>query len=80
MNLSSGDEWAGDYRDGARESIAMILKGRMEERVAGHLSFAYEKGIPDRRNGTYVRHVLTELGDIVLSVCLALIVFLAMLT
>ena len=40
----------------------------MEERVAGHLSWAYQKGIPDRRNGSYLRHVLTELGTIVLSV------------
>jgi len=68
MNLSSEDEWGGDYRDAARKSISMILKQRMEERVAGHLSWAYQQGIPDRRNGTYIRHVLTELGDVVLSV------------
>ncbi len=68
MNLSSEDEWSGDYRDAARMSIATILKERMEEKVAGHLSWAYQRGIPDRRNGSYVRHVLTELGDIALSV------------
>jgi transposase-like protein len=68
MNLSSEDEWSGDYRDAARSSIAVILRERMEEKVAGHLSWAYQKGIPDRRNGSYVRHVLTELGDIVLLV------------
>jgi putative transposase len=68
MNLSSGDEWSGDYRDAARMSIAMILKERMEEKVADHLAWAYQKGIPDRRNGTYIRHILTELGDVALSV------------
>jgi putative transposase len=68
MNGSSGDECDGDYRDAARHSIAMILKERMEQKVAGHLSWAYQRGIPDRRNGSYVRHVLTELGDVALSV------------
>ena len=45
-----------------------VLKDQMEERVAGHLSWAYQKGIPDRRNGSYVRHVLTELGNVILSI------------
>ena len=68
MNLTSQDEWAGDYRDAARETIARVPKDRMEERVAGHLSWAYDKGITDRRNGIYPRHVLTELGGVILSV------------
>jgi putative transposase len=68
MNLALGDEWAGDYREAARSALTMVLKERMEEKVAGHLSWAYERGIPDRRNGTYIRHILTELGDIALSV------------
>ncbi len=68
MNLTSQDEWTGEYRDRARSTIATVLKGHMEEQVAGHLSWAYQKGIPDRRNGSYVRHVLTELGNVVLSV------------
>jgi len=68
MNLTSADQWAGDYRDQARESITTILKDRMEERVAHHLAWAFSKGIPDRRNGTYLRSVVTELGTIILSV------------
>jgi transposase-like protein len=68
MNLASRDEWAGEYQEAARETVARVLKEQMEERVAGHLSWAYQKGIPDRRNGTYVRHLLTELGDIALSI------------
>ena len=68
MNLASQAEWAGEYRDAARDTVARVLKDQMEERVAGHLSWAYQKGIPDRRNGSYIRHVLTELGDILLSV------------
>jgi transposase-like protein len=68
MNLTSDDEWAGEYRDAARSTIARVLKDQMGERVAGHLSWAYNKGIPDRRNGIYLRHLLTELGNVVLTI------------
>jgi transposase-like protein len=40
----------------------------MEEKVAFHLASAYRDETPDRRNGSYVRHVLTGLGDIILSI------------
>ena len=68
MNLRSQDEWAGDYRDAARDTAARVLKDQMEERVANHLSWVFKKGIPDRRNGSYIRHVLTELGTLILSI------------
>jgi len=68
MNLSSSDEWTGDYRGTARETIGKVLKEQMEQQVAGHLSWAYQRGIPDRRNGTYLRHLLTELGDVILAI------------
>ena len=68
MNLASDDEWGGDYRDAARTSVVKVLQDRMEEKVAGHLAWAYQRGIPDRRNGSYVRHVLTEIGNIILSI------------
>ena len=68
MNLTSSDEWAGDYRDAAKETIVRLLQDRMKEKIAGHLSWAFNQGIPDRRNGVYVRHILTELGDIAFSI------------
>jgi len=68
MRLASPDEWTGEYRGAARSTIAMVLQQQMEERVAGHLSWAYQRGIPDRRNGSYVRRILTELGDTILSI------------
>lgn len=68
MNITADDEWSGEYRDAARTSRAKVLKDRMEEKVASHLAWAYQRGIPDRRNGSYVRRVLTEIGDIVLAV------------
>jgi len=68
MNLGSEDEWAGEYRGAARTAVAKVLKDRMEEKVAFHLASAYRDETPDRRNGSYVRHVLTGLGNIILSV------------
>ncbi len=68
MNLESADEWAGDYQDAARDTMARVLRDQMEERLARHLSWVFSKGIPDRRNGSYPRRVLTELGTIMLSV------------
>lgn len=68
MNLASPDEWTGEYRDAARATIGKVLKEQMEQQVAGHLSWAYQRGIPDRRNGSYARHVLTELGNVILSI------------
>ena len=68
MDLTSTDQWAGDYRDQARESIAKILKDRMQERIGHHLAWAFGNGIPDRRNGSYLRTIVTELGSIILSI------------
>jgi transposase-like protein len=68
MNLTSDDEWGGECREAARGVVAKILKDRMEEKVANHLASAYRDEIADRRNGSYVRRVLTEIGKIVLSV------------
>jgi len=67
MKLAS-DEWTGEYRDAARSTIAQVLKQQMDEQVAGHLSWAYQKGIPDRKNGSYLRHVLTEIGNVILAI------------
>jgi transposase-like protein len=67
MKLTS-DEWTGEYRDAARDAIGKVLKEQMEEQVAGHLAWVFRKGIPDRRNGSYLRHVLTELGSIILTI------------
>jgi transposase-like protein len=68
MNLASQEEWTGEYRDTARAAIGTVLKEQMEGQIAGHLSWAYQKGIPDRRNGSYTRHVLTELGNLILAI------------
>jgi transposase-like protein len=52
----------------ARHALTDILQGRMERFIDAWLEEIDERGIEDRRNGSYDRHFLTELGDLVLSV------------
>jgi transposase-like protein len=66
-------EWEGDYRPAVRHALKEILEGRMEDELEVYLGRgSYERrgqGNPkDYRNGGYLRHVLTEVGDIVLKV------------
>lgn len=62
------DAWEGDYRTAAREALKQILEGRMKNAVDAYLEHLSTQEIPDRRNGSYRRHLLTELGDIELQV------------
>ena len=65
---AEGVEWGEDYRQGAREAVAELLRGRMDQLIDEHLERMAELGQADRRNGCYRRHLLTELGDIELHV------------
>jgi transposase-like protein len=65
---ADGLEWGGDYRPMAREALVGILQDRMAEAIDRHLEEIAARGEADRRNGSYDRHLLTELGDIELSV------------
>lgn len=65
MNLSPG--WDSDYRFYAREALVDILEDRMESRLDQYLD-AMGRSLSDRRNGSFSRHLLTELGDIELDV------------
>ena len=66
MDLTPG--WESDYRQSARAALKEILEGRMKERISDHLEVMGTMEEADRRNGTYIRHLLTELGDIELEV------------
>jgi len=66
MDLSTG--WDSDYRESARGALKGILEGRMTDRITAHLEEMGRKEEADRRNGTYIRHLLTELGDVELEV------------
>ena len=65
MNLDHDES---DYRSAGRHSLEAILEGRMQERITYYLEEMARLGAVDRRNGSFSRHLLTELGDIELSI------------
>ena len=67
MNLDN-DHWDADYRSAGRQSVATILEDRMQERISWYLTEMARLGASDRRNGSFSRHLVTELGDIALSI------------
>ena len=62
------DTWEGDYRPAARDALKEILEFRMANAIDAHLEQKRTQGFPDRRNGSYPRHLLTELGDLGLRI------------
>src|SRR5688500_2691694 len=65
---AEGVEWGEDYRQGARQAVAELLRGRMDQLIDEHLERMAELGHADRRNGCYTRWLLTELGMVELHV------------
>jgi len=65
---AQGIEWGEDYRGAARMALKEVLEGRMAAGVAAHLQEMASRGAADRRNGCYQRWLMTELGQIELSV------------
>jgi len=65
---AQGLEWGEGYRGLGRGAIAAILQGQMRQAVDEHLDRMALLDKADRRNGSYRRHLLTELGDIELAV------------
>lgn len=65
---AQGLEWGESYRPLGRRAIAEMLQGQMVRAVDAHLERMASLDEADRRNGYYPRHLLTELGNIELSV------------
>ncbi len=65
---AEGLGWGEELRPLARQALTEIIEDRMHEFIDAHLLRVAERGEADRRNGTYRRRILTELGDIELSV------------
>ena len=65
---ADGLEWGEGYRPLGRQALAEIIQGRMSEAIDGWLDGLDGSAMRDRRNGFYRRHLLSELGDIELSV------------
>ena len=63
-------EWEGDYRPAAREALKKILEDEVDKEVEQYLGRAWyerrgEANREDYRNGFRIRHLLTEIGDLV---------------
>lgn len=64
------ERWEGDYRIAAKQALKQVLEERMHNAIDVHLRQlrAQEAPIADRRNGSYRRHLLSEMGDTELSI------------
>jgi putative transposase len=64
-------QWEGDFKPMARQALKQLLEKRLEEEMAEYLGVSRYEHAADRhdyRNGHYVRHLLTEMGDLELLV------------
>ena len=60
-------DWEGDFKAHARQHLKEILEKRLEDEMAEYLGLNRYEHAADRadyRNGSYIRHLLSELGDI----------------
>lgn len=62
-----GMDWE-SVREGGREGIRRVLEDRMYALIGNRVAELATEGVPDRRNGSYRRHLLTSLGAIELHV------------
>jgi transposase-like protein len=65
---AQGLEWGESYRALGRDALAGILRGQMGHAIDEHLDRMAALDQADRCNGSYRRHLLTELGAIELAV------------
>jgi putative transposase len=67
-DMNRSGQWGEDVHEAARKAVASILDGRMDDSVDRHLAELEARGVADRRNGRYCRHLLTGMGDVELHV------------
>lgn len=65
---AQGIEWGEDYRRAGALALKDVLEGRMAGALDRHLEEMERLDEADRRNGSYRRWLMTELGEIELSV------------
>jgi hypothetical protein len=65
---SSTEGWESDCRVAGRDALQVIVEQQMRYRVSWYLEETARLGGVDRRNGSFPRHLVTELGDIELHV------------
>jgi len=62
------DTWQEECRLAARRAMKEVLESRMYNTVDAHLEQMRAAGLPDRRNGSFASHLLTEVGDLELRI------------
>jgi putative transposase len=71
INEINAFEWEGDFKPMARQALKELVEKQLEQEMAEYLGVArYEHTLErcDYRNGHYMRHLLTEMGDLELLV------------
>jgi GNAT superfamily N-acetyltransferase len=71
LNEINGFDWEGDFKPMALQVLKDLVQKQLEEEMAEYLGLSrYEHALdrPDYRNGYYIRHLLTEMGDLELVV------------
>ena len=56
------------YQQESRKALANVLYGRMCARVSGHLDECKQAGVKDRRNGSYRRQMMLQVGNLELQI------------
>jgi transposase-like protein len=64
----NGFAWGWEYRSHGRRALKRVLEDRMRQDIDRYLEELSQGDTGDRRNGSYRRHLLTELGDIEVEV------------
>ena len=62
-----GIEWGADYRGAAAGALKEVLEARMAAGIERHLAEMAARGAAGRRNRSYRRWLMWELGEIEVS-------------
>jgi len=62
------DTWQEECRFAARRAMKEVLETRMHSTIDVYLHQMRAAGLPDRRNGSFPSHLLTEVGDLELRI------------
>lgn len=62
------DTWQEECRMAARRAMKEVIEDRMYNAIDGFLEQMRAEGLPDRRNGSFPSHLVTEVGDLELRI------------
>src|SRR5512139_102386 len=62
------DTWQEECRLAARRAMKEVIEHRMHNGIDAFLAQMREAGLPDRRNGSFGSHLVTEVGDLELRI------------